>query len=81
MLEANSYEKGIENQFHSIMKKISKENDVYLIDTNEFLKEKDSTGLLWWDFVHLSNYGQQLLAEYIFDFLTQKLNINQENDL
>jgi len=81
MLEANSHEKGIENQFHSIMKKVSKENDVYLIDTNEFLKEKDSTGLLWWDFVHLSDYGQELVAEYIFDFLTQKFNISQETDL
>ena len=36
---------------------------VPLLDMHEALAQRRDEGLLWWDFVHLSSYGQSLFAE------------------
>ena len=44
---------------------------VPFLDMHSTLKGKFHTGFLWWDFVHLTDYGQSLvgdrLAAYILD--------------
>lgn len=66
ILEANSlevYAGSIEN--HGIMKQVAEENNIPVIDLHGYLKSQADTGIMWWDYVHLTSYGQALAASYI----------------
>lgn len=62
-LEANclecpsSLEKG-----HRAMGEVAKSNGIEPVDVHRLLGEKADSGKLWWDNVHLSSYGQSLVA-------------------
>jgi lysophospholipase L1-like esterase len=80
ILEANSPEvdfgKGTEQTIlpigriqdrHAIMRNISTQYHVPLLDLNGYLTSDGvyDSGFLWWDLVHLTSYGQELAAEFI----------------
>ncbi len=67
ILEANSPEiDGIRDR-HVIMRNISTQYHVPLLDLNGYLTSDGvyDSGFLWWDVVHLTSYGQELAAEFI----------------
>lgn len=68
ILEANSpeYSPGDVN-FHGVMKDVALSEHVRILDLHGFLKTKRDSGLLWWDEVHLTSYGQELTAQFIYD--------------
>ena len=43
------------------------ETQQYLFDLNGYLAQPDvyDSGILWWDMIHLTSYGQHLAAELI----------------
>ena len=49
---------------HPTIRAVAREHDVPLLDLHSALgqAELESSGLLWWDFVHLTSYGQELAA-------------------
>ena len=38
-----------------------------VIETHDWLVERRDQGFLWWDRVHLTPFGQRLLARRLFD--------------
>ena len=45
------------------MRYLPEKGDVPLIDTNAFFVDSSDLGFLWWDKVHMTSAGQQLMAE------------------
>ena len=50
---------------HEIMRRVARTLDVPVIDAHAWLEQKRGSGFLWWDWVHLTSYGQRLLGEYV----------------
>lgn len=75
LIEASSNELKIENYFHTILKEMAQRESILIIDINDYLKEKNNTGLIWWDFIHPTDYGHQLIAEYILEILIENNKI------
>lgn len=67
LLEGNSPEKDNRSLIlaHEAMSEIGKKNNVPIFNAHEFLIENRDKGIVWWDFVHLTAFGQELLAEFI----------------
>ncbi|MFA5894630.1 MAG: SGNH/GDSL hydrolase family protein [Candidatus Shapirobacteria bacterium] len=51
---------------HESMRSVAKSENIRLIDINEFLKDQRTAGNLWWDKVHPTTFGHQLLGQYIY---------------
>jgi len=70
VLEANSIE-ATDNAGlflnHNIVRQIGKEYNIPVIDLQGYLVNQKDTGILWWDFVHMTSYGQSLAAKYLLD--------------
>jgi len=68
VLEANSIEQWPDElPSHPIMRAVAGEHDVPVADLHAWLRSRYDQGFLWWDFVHLTSYGQRLAAELIAD--------------
>ncbi|MDH5533483.1 MAG: SGNH/GDSL hydrolase family protein [Candidatus Pacebacteria bacterium] len=67
IIEANSKEYEMDNYLHDILKDISVEENILLIDMNKYLEEIDSQGIIWWDFVHPTDYGHELIAKKLVE--------------
>ncbi len=69
VLEANNTEANNSylNNKHEIMSNLAEENNIPRIDLHGYLANADiyDSGILWWDIVHLTSYGQKLAAEFI----------------
>ena len=67
VLEANSPEVSstrlLEN--HEILKAVAKRHDLEVIDLHGSLLEAAADGHMWWDSVHLTDYGQQRAADVL----------------
>jgi lysophospholipase L1-like esterase len=48
---------------HDVVRAIGATRGIPVIDLQQYLRERNGTGFLWWDFVHLTDYGQRLVAE------------------
>jgi lysophospholipase L1-like esterase len=57
------------DRYHAVLKQLGEKYDVPVIDLGAYLDRYRDDGFLWWDFVHMTNYGQELVATY----LTQRL--------
>ena len=49
---------------HDIMRQVASEAGVPVVDMHGALLADRETGLLWWDFVHLTDYGQRRVGEH-----------------
>jgi lysophospholipase L1-like esterase len=67
--EANSIEINSEMATHQIMEKIAKEHHIVFIDMHHYLTKYTKNGILWWDFVHPTSFGHQLIANHLFQSL------------
>src|SRR6266480_113338 len=67
ILEAHSPEVDKIGDRHAIMRNISTQYHVPLLDLNGYLTSDGvyDSGFLWWDLVHLTSYGQELAVEFI----------------
>jgi len=50
---------------HAVIDQVGKRRQVPVIDLAEYLAEREDTGFLWWDAVHLTSYGHSVVAEAI----------------
>ncbi len=67
ILEPNSYntsEHIVEH--HPVMRDVADKYNITLIDMHNYLLEKYDTGYVWWDYVHLTDYGQKVFAEKLY---------------
>ncbi|MBK8976815.1 MAG: SGNH/GDSL hydrolase family protein [Planctomycetes bacterium] len=58
---------------HTVMRELANGAGVPVIDMHALLASQDERGFLWWDRVHLSSAGQQLLAEALTERLLELL--------
>ena len=60
---------------HGIMKELGTKYDVPVLDLHGFVKEESNkeSGFLWWDTVHLTSYGQGLVAKWLAPALTREI--------
>lgn len=74
VLEANSFEENPNSLMnHKAVSEIANFENLLLIDLHQFLKDKKDSGIIWWDFVHPTNYGYKISGEYIFDNMKEIL--------
>jgi lysophospholipase L1-like esterase len=68
LLEANSFEfTPLELNLHHIMREVASDNNLIYLDVHSYLKEKSSLGIIWWDKVHLTSYGHELVADFLYE--------------
>jgi lysophospholipase L1-like esterase len=67
ILEANSTEvRPSDLPLHALMREVGARNNILTIDLHAFIKDQTFKGILWWDYVHLTSFGQHLAGEYLF---------------
>jgi Lysophospholipase L1 and related esterases len=57
----------------SIMRSVAEKQNIPLLDAHTFMKSKINDGILWWDSVHLTDYGYQVEGTYIAEQLLKLL--------
>lgn len=75
--EANSIEAKLNLETHQIMKDIAEKNQIIFIDMHDFLAKNLDKGIIWWDFVHPTSFGYELIANHLFDKLREELLVNE----
>ncbi|MES2304426.1 MAG: GDSL-type esterase/lipase family protein [Gemmatimonadota bacterium] len=58
---------------HSILRDVARQANVPVVDMQEFLAASQQRGLLWWDFVHLTSFGQTLVAQHLAELVPNLL--------
>ncbi|MCW3126897.1 MAG: hypothetical protein JWO03_2555 [Bacteroidetes bacterium] len=61
------------NVKHLIMRSVASANDIACIEMQSHIDSRYDSGYLWWDWVHLTDYGHQVFADRIFPIIVQKL--------
>jgi lysophospholipase L1-like esterase len=63
VLEPNSTEAAARSlRFHPTMRAVGARHYIVVLDLQEYLEEHKDSGILWWDLVHPTSYGHQLIA-------------------
>lgn len=82
LLEPNSPERRITDSphgdlavKHKIVSEVGRARGIPVIDLQRYLAERNQTGFLWWDFVHLTSLGQRLVAEKLHTDLPTLLHL------
>jgi len=71
LLEPNSPEfyRGSIEQRHAASKRLCARLNAPLVDLQNHLDERYDAGFIWWDHVHLTSFGQRLMAEAVYSAL------------
>jgi lysophospholipase L1-like esterase len=62
-------DKGIVSENHMRMKRVAQSHEVHFVNMQEYMNTQKNSGLLWWDRVHLTDWGQRLFSRYIFEHI------------
>jgi lysophospholipase L1-like esterase len=62
------------NLNHNIMKEVAFENNILIIDMQYHINKEFENGILFWDNVHLTDFGQKVFAEYLWNCISPFLN-------
>ncbi|HEX2485884.1 MAG TPA: GDSL-type esterase/lipase family protein, partial [Myxococcota bacterium] len=54
---------------HQAVREVAAQRGLPVVDLHALLLERRDAGLLWWDFVHLTSFGQRLVARALADAL------------
>jgi hypothetical protein len=57
---------------HVVLAGLAADMDVELLDMHEYLAHQIDRGWLWWDFVHLTSFGQDLFARRLAEAITAR---------
>jgi lysophospholipase L1-like esterase len=60
---------------HEVVKEIGAKYGVPVLDLHAYLATRREAGFLWWDFVHLTDFGQRLVADWLRSKLLDVLNL------
>ncbi len=69
VLEPNSIDNELLLEKHNTMRIVAKKNEIPVIEMHNFLSQHYEDGFLWWDFIHLTDFGQRLFAEEVYKVL------------
>lgn len=65
MIESYARETWEHDAKQQLMLAMASEYHVPIIDPSKMFVEKKGSGWIWWDSIHLTHYGQTLLADYV----------------
>jgi hypothetical protein len=73
VLEPNSMQsnRGPIEQRHRLLREIAAATGVPCFDAEAFLDQRYDSGFLWWDHVHLTSWGQHLMAQGVYQALVK----------
>lgn len=54
---------------HAILREVAQAYHIPVLDLHACLRDDKDTGILWWDFVHLTSYGQERAAHCLTELL------------
>ena len=57
------------SRIHSVTREIAAETGIPIIDMHDHLSQRFDDGFLWWDWVHLTSFGQEAFSEHLADEL------------
>ena len=67
---------------HAIVREMAEKYKLKHIDMPHFLAKHNDDGFIWWDFIHLTDYGQKLFAEKLFtelkDMVGEKMKTSRQ---
>lgn len=70
VLEANAFEACPDDlPLHATVREVGRQEGIAVVEMHNYLKAHYDDGFLWWDGVHATSFGQQLMADCIFDAL------------
>lgn len=71
VMEPNSPERNpkLLGEFHEVMAQLGARYGLRVVDMHAHLSERRDDGFLWWDWVHLTSFGQRLFAERLAEEL------------
>lgn len=82
LLEPNSPERRVTDSSHgdlaakhALVASVGRAHGVPVIDVQGYLAKANRSGFLWWDFVHLTDFGQRLIAEELHSTLPGILHL------
>ncbi len=58
---------------HAVMREVAEKTGIPVLDMHSYLGSRYGAGLLWWDFVHLTDFGHELFAERMTEMLEEAL--------
>lgn len=58
---------------HLIMRDVATKNNFLSIDLQSYIESYKDSGFIWWDAVHLTDYGQELFANRVFPIIKKEL--------
>lgn len=64
---------------HRQLAELGAELGVQVLDMQGFLEQREDDGFLWWDKVHLTSYGQELVAEWLAGELEELVRASPPN--
>jgi len=63
---------------HDMMRQLAVENNVTVVDMHTYLLEHYDDGFIWWDSVHLTDFGQKIFAEQFYNQTKDILRFDAE---
>jgi lysophospholipase L1-like esterase len=73
VLEANDADNPHLRRNHEAMRDVAAAHGIPLTDLHRAILARSDDGFLWWDFVHLSSFGQKLAADVLFSDIRRLL--------
>ena len=58
-------------KYHAHMTDVGAQHSVPVLDMHGYLASRKDDGFLWWDWVHMTSFGQRLFAEELVDNLIE----------
>ncbi|MCP4327807.1 MAG: SGNH/GDSL hydrolase family protein [Alphaproteobacteria bacterium] len=80
VLEANTTEVGnFLGTKHGMMRAVAAANDIPVIDLHGYMSQPSiyDSGVIWWDRVHMTSYGQRLAAEFIGRAIVENFDLRE----
>ena len=73
VMEPNAVERDTRTlrQLHGLMAGVAESRAVPIVNMHQHLAERYDEGFLWWDWIHLTSYGQRLFAERLVEALVE----------
>jgi lysophospholipase L1-like esterase len=57
---------------HETMKAVAKAHNLHVIDLHNYMIKHSDDGLMWWDVVHMTSFGQKVAAEGIVESVAEQ---------
>jgi len=58
---------------HEALLRAGEEEGVICVDLHKFMTVNKDSGIIWWDFVHLTSFGHKLAADCLYPYIVEAI--------